>query len=136
MPDGCYSGRRGAQILALLAGAFLIAACGQPTPGDDAMAKAQELQEQLAGTPLAGLDPDEIASLLGDDGGHLCAAAAGSEDDLALVAFTPVFFALRKTSVGADDVDVARAIMSVYCPEDLGVLDERVAGLTVEDPDE
>lgn len=94
---------------------------------DQASAKAQEIESRLSDLPAGS-----AAALFDEDGGHLC-GAADSVDHLALVALTPNGFALRKLEVDRQEVEFARAVIDVYCPENRQTFDDYVSGLAVED---
>jgi hypothetical protein len=109
-----------------LALAAFAAGCGQSI-GSSEQAMAEELQAKLE--PLGvSVTTGTLVSLYGDDGGHLC-AAADDDDDLANVSLAGHRFALRKTKVSTRDVAYARAVIEVYCPDELASFDDYANGL-------
>lgn len=129
--------RRGAAVLlAALLGFVVVGlgACGSEEGTSAEQAKATELQAKLA---AAGIDDEletsTLVSLYGTDGGKVCAIA---EDPAAmeregLVAHPR--FALRKTEVDPDAVAYAKAVIEVYCPDQLANVEDYIEGLRVDD---
>lgn len=104
-----------------------LVACSEPTVSEQAAANAQELESKVS-----NLSSGTAAALFAEDGGHLC-AAADSKDHLALVALAPSGFALRKLEADKVDVEFARVVIDIYCPENRQTFDDYVAGLKVSD---
>lgn len=109
--------------------AILVAGCGDLDVSPDAVSQAQELESQLAAQGV-DLPAETGATVFAEDGAHLCAAADEGADHLALVAFTPYSFALRKTEIDSEDVAAARAVVGIYCPENLDNFEDYVDGLS------
>ena len=106
---------------------LVLAGCGAGGVESRETAKAAELQERLA--RLGDEVPRSVlVSLYDDDGGYLCAAAAG-KGDLDQVALTGHRFALRKLEVDPRDVGYIRAVVGVYCPDEQQRVDDYVDGL-------
>lgn len=122
-------------LIPILALALLLGACAEQEPTSDAAAKAQELESRLAELSV-DLPAESGAVVFGEDGAHLCAAAAADTDQVSQVAFTPNFFALRKIEVDPDDVAIARAVIDVYCPDEGDVFEDYVSGLALEGSDD
>jgi hypothetical protein len=95
------------------------------TPDKDE-AKAQELITafQEAGLPTR-LDADQIADLLGDDGGPVCAAAADLPDGHALRGYVKTRlgvggeFYFRPTRFDRAAIRKALIVVRTYCPDEL-----------------
>lgn len=119
--------RRHSLIVGALVLAISVTACSEPTVSEQAAAKAQELESKVS-----GLSSGSAGVLFAEDGGHLC-AAADNKDHLALVALTPNGFALRKLEVDKTDVEFARSVIDVYCPENRQTFDDYVSSLKVSD---
>jgi hypothetical protein len=120
-------GRRA--IVALVCLAVLAAGCGEQSASDAETQLAEQLQTELQSLGVE-VQTSTLIALFGDDGGHLCIEAEQGNDyiDTSLVSHR---FALRKTSVDAEDVEFAQAVIDVYCPDERPVFDEFVAGLEV-----
>ena len=117
--------------LGALAVAALLAGCGHDESREDT-AKADQLEQAVA--PLGiDVDPDVYVSLYGSDGGAVC-AEAGDPGALASEAASVVShrFTLRRTEADADTVAYVRAVISTYCPDELGSFDDYVEGLKVD----
>lgn len=121
--------------VALVLGLAVGAAGCSSEPGTKAeRKKAEELQAKLA--PL-GIDADvDVAtavSLYGDDGGKVCAIAEdpGAMAREGLLAHPR--FALRKTHVDTDAVAYTKAVIEVYCPDQLTNVEDYIEGLRVDD---
>lgn len=129
--------RRPAAAVLLAAALVLgLGACGSDEGTKAERTKAEELQAKLK--PL-GLDDDgdletsTLISLYGDDGGKTCAIA---EDPGAMAReglFAHPRFTLRKTEVDPDAIAYTKAVISVYCPEQLGNVEDYIEGLRVDD---
>lgn len=119
--------RRGVAIVACIA--LGVGACSAQSPSAQESDLADRLHDELA---AQGVDvaTDTLVALFGDDGGHLCldAEQGSAYIDFALVSHR---FALRKTSVDMDDIEFARAVVDVYCPDERRVFDEFVDSLDV-----
>jgi hypothetical protein len=111
---------------ALLAVAVLVG-CGSQEIKSSQEQKAQQLQAKLQ--PL-GMDVPTgvLVSLYQDDGGYLCAAAAGP-GDFEHVALAGHRFALRKLHVDPNDIAYVRAVIGVYCPDQTKRVDHYLSGL-------
>ena len=118
---------RGSFALLVAGLTLLVAGCGSQDVSSGEEEKAAQLEAALA--PLGVDMPVGIAaSLYGTDGGHLCAAAEsdGQLDHVALVGHR---FALRKTRVSPQDIAYGRAVIEVYCPDELASYESFVDGL-------
>lgn len=105
----------------------LLAGCGSQDISSGAQAKADELQAKLA--PLGISVPEgKAASLYDDDGGYLC-AAAGEDGQLEHVSLVGHRFAAHKTNVDPKDIAFARAVIEVYCPDELAAFNDFADGL-------
>ena len=125
---------------ALVAGALTVAlALGATGCGSEEGTKAERQkaeQLQAAVKPLgsdADIDIDTAVSLYGDDGGKVCALAEdpGAMEREGLLAHPR--FALRKTNVDPDAVAYTKAVIEVYCPDQLANVEEYIEGLRVDD---
>ena len=134
MRDGPPIRRRA--CAALLAGALVLGlgACGSEEGTKAEREKAEQLQAALK--PL-GLDEDietsTLVALYGDDGGKVCAIA---EDPAAMEReglLAHPRFALRKTNVDPDAVAYTKAVIEVYCPDQLANVEDYIEGLRVDD---
>jgi hypothetical protein len=117
------------RILAVgLALVVFLAACSDASDDPDAVAKADQLVAALQASG-ATIPADSAVALFRTDGGHLCVGATRAEDfvDTVLVSHR---FALRKKKVSTTDVAFDRAVISVYCPDELPAFDAFVNGLT------
>ena len=122
-----------ALVLGLATGA---AACGSdtgPAQGSAAeRAKAAELQTELE--PL-GIDVETgtLISLYGTDGGKVCEIASdpAAMDREGLLAHPR--FPLRRLHVTTEAVAFTEAVISVYCPDQLGAVADHIDGLRVDD---
>lgn len=132
MRDGPPIRRRA--CAALLAGALVLglAACGSEEGTRAERTKAEQLQAKLE--PLGiDVDTDTMVSLYGDDGGKVCAIA---EDPAAMEReglLAHPRFALRRLHVTTDAVAYTEAVISVYCPAQLGNVRDYIEGLRVSD---
>lgn len=89
---------------------------------DEATSRGHALEAALADHGF-DLSAEQATWIFGEDGDHLCA------DDLANTALVGQRFALRKTEVSGRDVEFARIVVDVYCPEARRRFDDYVAGL-------
>jgi hypothetical protein len=114
-------------MITIISLALVIGACGEQGASSQGTDQAQALEAELAGMGFAG-PAGTAAGLFGEDGGHICAVAADPQNfgNEILVGHR---FALRKTKVSPSDIAYARAVVDVYCPEDLATFDEFVDGL-------
>jgi hypothetical protein len=110
--------------VSLVAAALVLGACAQPQ-SDEALDRGRALEAALHSLGYT-MKAEEAAWIFGEDGGHLCA------DDLANRALAGHRFALRKTKVRLSDVEFARVVVDVYCPEQRQRFDDYVAGLATE----
>lgn len=134
MRDGPPNAQR--WLAALLAATLVVGlgACGSEEGTEAERTKADELQAELAS---AGIDDDietsTLVALYGTDGGKVCAIA---EDPAAMEREGLIAhhrFPLRKTEVDADAVAYATAVVEVYCPDQLGNVEDYIEGLRVDD---
>jgi hypothetical protein len=119
--------------IALLLG---LGACGSDDGTTAERTKAEELQAALAPLDLDGVDDLEtstLISLYGTDGGKVCAIAEdpGAMEREGLIAHPR--FALRKTEADPDAVAYAKAVIEVYCPDQLANVEDYIEGLRVDD---
>lgn len=120
-----------ALCLALAGGA---SACGSDSASSAERAKADALQAKLAPVDLEGdVDTDTLISLYGTDGGKVCEIASdpAAMEREGLLAHPR--FALRKTEVDPDAVAYTKAVVEVYCPDQLGNVEDYIEGLRVDD---
>ena len=110
-----------ALCLALAGGA---SACGSDSASSAERAKADALQAKLAPLDLEGTDGGKVCEIASDP------AAMEREGLLAHPRF-----ALRKTEVDPDAVAYTRAVVEVYCPDQLGNVEDYIEGLRVDDED-
>ena len=130
---GHRSRGRALLAVALSVGVVLGAAgCGSDEATSAEQSKAAELQAKLAPLDI-DIETETLISLYGDDGGKVCAIAddPGALEREGLLAHPR--FALRRLHVTDDAVAYARAVISVYCPEELGNVEDYIEGLRVAD---
>lgn len=108
-------------LAAGLALAVVLSGCSDASDDPDASAKADQLVSALEASGVT-MPKDSAIALFGTEGGHLCVGATRGEDfvDTALVSHR---FALRKTKVSTADVAFDRAVITVYCPDELPAFD-------------
>ncbi|HWJ96754.1 MAG TPA: hypothetical protein VNQ33_01260 [Acidimicrobiales bacterium] len=133
MRDGPPMARRVTAAL-LAAGLALVAlgGCGSDEGTRAERAKAEQLQSKLDEHGL-DIDIDTAVSLYGDDGGKVCAVAkdpAAMERE-GLLAHPR--FALRRLHVTKDAAAYTEAVITVYCPDQLGNVRDYIDGLRVAD---
>ncbi|MGN6693356.1 MAG: hypothetical protein ACTHN0_04195 [Aquihabitans sp.] len=126
--------RLAAALLVVWLAIAALAGCGSDEGTKAERAKAEQLQAELDAAGVDdGIDVDTAVSLYGDDGGKVCAIA---EDPAAMEReglLAHPRFALRKTEVDPDAVAYTKAVIEVYCPAQLGNVEEYIEGLRVDD---
>ncbi|MEQ3553877.1 hypothetical protein WIS52_25660 [Pseudonocardia nematodicida] len=99
-----------------------------------ALGKADELIGAYRAAGLATpADAGQVAQVLGDDGGAVC-ATAGSPHQLGLLKTRLGVggeFYLRPATVDPRTVQGLELVVATYCPEDLPAVEQFVAGLDV-----
>lgn len=135
MRDGPPNRRRAGAIVlaaAVLGAALGLAGCGSEEGTKAERSKAEQLQAALEPTGI-DVDTDTLVALYGDDGGKVCDIAA----DPAAMAREGLLahprFALRRLHVTKDAVAYTEAVISVYCPDQLGNVRDYIDGLRVAD---
>lgn len=108
------------------------AGCGSDQASSAEQAKADQLQAKLEPLDIT-VDTDTIVSLYGDDGGKVCTVAADPAALRREGLLAHPRFALRRLHVTTEAVAYARAVISVYCPEDLGNVEAYIRTLRVDD---
>lgn len=109
---------------AIVVAAVVLSACAEST-SDEARSRGAALEAALAdrGFEIAA---EEAAWIFDERGGHLCG------DDLENTAFVGHRFALRKTEVSSRDIEFARVVVDVYCPDQRQRFDDYAAGLATD----
>jgi len=119
----------GALVLLLAAGA---AGCSSEDATAAETTKAAALQAKLE--PLGiDVETETIITLYGDDGGKVCEIASdpAAMEREGLLAHPR--FALRKLHVTTEAVAYTKAVIEVYCPDELGAVTDYIDGLRVDD---
>ena len=125
--------RRRAAMAGLIAALmFTGSACGSEQGTSTENAKAADLQAKLAPLDI-DVETSTIVSLYGDDGGKVCQIAEdpAAMDREGLLAHPR--FALRRLHVTTEAVAYTKAVIEVYCPDQLGNVEDYIAGLRVSD---
>ncbi|MFF0816192.1 hypothetical protein ACFYVR_13735 [Rhodococcus sp. NPDC003318] len=122
----------------LLAVLLLIMVLSWDYNRDNAVAR-DKANELIAAYEEAGLptpaSADQVARVLGDDGGNVC-ATAGSRQQLGELKTRMAVggeFYQRPVLVPRNTLEGLRLIVEVYCPENLSVVSEFVDGLEYSD---
>lgn len=110
-----------------------LGACGSEEGTKAERTEAEELQGKLAPLGIDDIETGTLVSLYGTDGGKVCAIAEdpGAMEREGLIAHPR--FALRKTEVDPDAVAYAKAVVEVYCPDQLANVEDYIEGLRVDD---
>jgi hypothetical protein len=102
----------------------------------EALAKAQQLisKYQAAGLPTPA-DAEQVASVLGDDGGAVCEAAGSDIEQGYLKTRLGVGgeFYYRPAIVDAKVLQGMHLIVEVYCPEELSAVEDLQSQLNFDD---
>lgn len=125
--------RRPVVVVAVIVATFgALTGCGSEASTSAEDAKAAELQAQLAPLDI-DIETDTIVALYGDDGGKVCEIAAdpAALEREGLLAHPR--FPLRRLRVTTEAVAYTKAVISVYCPDQLGNIEDYIDGLRVGD---
>lgn len=122
--------RRGVAGLALCV-LTLTTGCGDQDVADEEASLAAQLDIALEPTGVE-IPEGVAASLFGTDGGAICedVESAGQLSGEAAAGVSHRF-TLRRTDADPDRIAVADAVIRTYCPDELDVFDDYVAGIAV-----